>query len=52
MNQKEWKVLVIDDEEGIRKVMSISLEDAGYEVLTAGDGDRGIQLCRQESPIL
>jgi len=50
MNQEEWKVLVIDDEEGIRKVMSISLEDAGYEVLTAGDGDRGIQLCRQESP--
>ncbi len=50
MKQKEWKVLIIDDEEGIRKVMSITLEDAGYEVLTAGDGDRGIQLCRRESP--
>ncbi|MCP4667464.1 MAG: response regulator, partial [Deltaproteobacteria bacterium] len=50
MKQKDWKVLIIDDEEGIRKVMSITLEDAGYEVLTAGDGERGIQLCRRESP--
>ena len=50
MNQEDWKVLIIDDEEGIRKVMSILLEDAGYEVLTAGDGDQGIRLCRREFP--
>ncbi|MBU2497909.1 MAG: response regulator, partial [Proteobacteria bacterium] len=48
--QEAWKVLFIDDEEGIRKVMSIALADAGYLVLTAEDGERGIQLCREGSP--
>lgn len=32
------KVLLVDDEEGIRKVLGISLADAGYEVHTAEDG--------------
>ncbi|OQY53410.1 MAG: hypothetical protein B6230_00355 [Desulfobacteraceae bacterium 4572_89] len=32
------KVLLVDDEEGIRKVLGICLEDSGYEVHTAGDG--------------
>lgn len=50
MKQKEWKVLFIDDEEGIRKVMSIMLADAGYKVLTAADGEVGIRICDEESP--
>lgn len=50
MIQKNWKVLIIDDEEGIRKVMSITLADAGYEALTAADGENGIRLCREKSP--
>ncbi|MCP3940447.1 MAG: response regulator [Desulfobacteraceae bacterium] len=32
------KVLLVDDEKGIRKVLGISLADAGYEVHTAKDG--------------
>jgi PAS domain S-box-containing protein len=50
MIEKRWKVLLIDDEEGIRKVMSVTLADAGYEVLTAEDGESGVRLCRQASP--
>lgn len=50
MTEKDWKVLIIDDEEGIRRVMSITLGDAGYQVLTAEDGEKGIQLCKEESP--
>jgi len=50
MAEKDWKVLFIDDEEGIRRVMSITLGDAGYQVLTAEDGEEGIQLCQKESP--
>jgi len=50
MRQENWKVLVVDDEEGIRKVMSITLADAGYQVLTAEDGASGMRLCREESP--
>ena len=50
MVQKEWKLLLIDDDPGIRKVMAITLEDAGYQVLTAEDGNIGIDLCRREKP--
>jgi two-component system NtrC family sensor kinase len=51
MNQtKDWKVLFIDDDEGIRKVISIALEDAGYDMLTAADGQKGIELCQKHSP--
>ncbi len=47
---EKWKVLVIDDEEGIRRVMRISLEDAGYEVATAEDGEAGLQTCETFRP--
>ncbi|MFC1533426.1 response regulator [Thermodesulfobacteriota bacterium] len=50
MNDDTWKVLVIDDEAGIRKVISITLSDEGYQVLTAEDGETGIRMCREESP--
>nr|HID58491.1 response regulator [Desulfobacterales bacterium] len=50
MNTENWKVLIIDDEEGIRRVMAITLGDAGYQVFTAADGESGIELCKKESP--
>ncbi|MDY6792489.1 MAG: response regulator [Thermodesulfobacteriota bacterium] len=46
----DWKILFIDDEEGIRKVMRVTLEDAGYEVATAHDGENGVRLCKEVSP--
>ncbi len=50
MKEPDWKVLIIDDEEGIRKVLSITLSDEGYQVLTAPDGARGIDICLEASP--
>lgn len=44
------KLLVIDDEEGIRKVLGISLRDAGYEVLVAANGKIGMDLFQCENP--
>ncbi|RPH84621.1 MAG: response regulator, partial [Desulfobacteraceae bacterium] len=44
------KILLIDDEEGIRKLLGISLRDAGYPVSIASDGERGIALFQEESP--
>jgi two-component system, OmpR family, KDP operon response regulator KdpE len=38
------RVLVVDDEPGIRKVVRDALERAGHEVETAGDGDEAIPL--------
>jgi PAS domain S-box-containing protein len=44
------KLLLIDDEEGIRKVLGITLRDAGYDVFIAIDGERGMELFTQEAP--
>jgi len=42
------KLLLIDDEEGIRKVFSISLKSDGYDVATAASGQQGIDLFQKE----
>ncbi|MBW2064038.1 MAG: response regulator [Deltaproteobacteria bacterium] len=44
------KVLLIDDEEGIRKVLGLALMDAGYEVLTAGSGEEALDIFREKQP--
>ncbi|MBW1980668.1 MAG: response regulator [Deltaproteobacteria bacterium] len=46
------RLLLIDDEEGIRKVMAIALRDAGYEVLLAESGEQGIEVFTRERPII
>lgn len=44
------KILLIDDEAGIRKLLSISLRSEGYDVITAENGKSGIELFEQEAP--
>lgn len=46
------KILLVDDEEGIRKVLKITLESAGYKVLTAPDGETGLDVFVREAPDL
>ena len=46
------KILLVDDEEGIRKVLKITLESAGYKVLTAPDGETGLDIFVREAPDL
>ena len=43
MTQEEMRVLVIDDEEPIRQILSASLEDEGYRVECARDGSSGLR---------
>jgi signal transduction histidine kinase len=45
-----WRIVLIDDEEGIRRVTRITLEDAGYTVYTAENGERGLALCEETAP--
>lgn len=40
-------VLIIDDEEGIRSTAAFTLQESGYEVLTAGDGQAGLEVYRE-----
>lgn len=37
------RILIIDDEENIRRVTRLTLQGAGYEVGEAGDGQRGLE---------
>ena len=44
------KILVIDDEPGIRSLLSAILEQKGFEVIHAENGENGLALFRQERP--
>jgi signal transduction histidine kinase len=46
------KVLLIDDEAPIRKVLGLYLRSKDYEVITAADGQEGIELFQRESPAI
>jgi signal transduction histidine kinase len=43
-------VLLVDDEAGIRKVLSISLKDSGYRVYTAEDAAQALELYKAHAP--
>jgi len=44
------KILLIDDEEDILRVLSISLKSDGYEVFSALSGKEGLDVFKKESP--
>ena len=46
------RVLVVEDEADIRRLVSIKLKGAGYEVLTASDGEEGLAAAVREKPDL
>jgi len=45
-------ILLVDDEEGIRKVLNISLADRGFRVFTAENGQEALQIFRERSPAI
>jgi CheY-like chemotaxis protein len=46
------KILIADDETHILHVVSLKLRNAGYEVITAVDGEEALDLCMIETPDL
>ena len=44
------RILIIDDDAGLRKSLSMILEDAGYDVLQAEDGQAGLQAAAEKLP--
>lgn len=44
------KILVIDDEQGIRNLLDTLLRRKGYDVLLAESGRKGLELFRREHP--
>lgn len=52
MVNKQHKVLVVDDEEPILELLKYNLEKAGYEVQTAPDGVKGVEIAKKFHPDL
>ena len=46
------KILVVDDEVHILKIIDYKLRTAGYTVITAADGVEGVEKARAEQPDL
>ncbi|MCA9730972.1 response regulator [candidate division KSB1 bacterium] len=46
------KILIIEDYAHIVEVLRVRLENAGYEILTAFDGQEGLRRAREEAPDL
>jgi two-component system alkaline phosphatase synthesis response regulator PhoP len=51
-NKPLHKVLVVDDEEPILELLKYNLEKSGYEVKTAIDGSRAVEIARKFIPDL
>ena len=48
----EYKILVVDDEEPIAKILDFNLKKEGYDVIIANDGERAVELAFSENPDL
>ena len=46
------KILVVDDEPEIVSMIEMRLEASGYEVISANDGQEGLDKAKKESPDL
>ncbi len=45
-------ILVVDDEEDVRKFLSVALIEAGFNVLTANDGLQALEIVKENKPDL
>ena len=52
MKPNAASILVVDDEEGIRRSLSGILQDEGYRVLLAGEGESALRILEDEPPDL
>ena len=52
METREKTILIVDDEEDIRELVEITLEDSQYHLCTAGDGKAGLEAIQQQRPDL
>jgi DNA-binding response OmpR family regulator len=46
------KLLIADDEPGIRRLVRMTLENERYEILEAADGDEALAVARDQRPDL
>ncbi len=52
LNDKKTKILVVDDEEDILRLLDYNLRKAGFKVLVASDGPEALKTANRENPAL
>ncbi len=52
MADAKMKILIVDDDESLRKSMAITLQVKGYEILEAEDGMMGLEVTQERRPHL
>ncbi|MCS6951033.1 MAG: response regulator [bacterium] len=50
--ERKYKILAVDDEPHIRRLVQVNLERHGYEVVTASDGKDALEKVATEKPDL
>ena len=45
-------VLVVDDDESLRRITQMQLEEAGYAAVTAANGDEALRMIEEDAPAL
>ena len=46
------KILIVEDEETLQKALSQYLQEEGFDILSAMDGEKGIELAKLKKPDL
>ena len=49
-NSDKWNILLVDDEEDIREVLSMALTDIGYQVFDAQNGKEALRIFKEINP--
>jgi len=52
MDQSSKKILIVDDEPGVRDILRVNLESEGYVVSEAGDGIEALERTQADAPDL
>ena len=52
MSRDKPLILVVDDETHILHVVGLKLSNAGYEIITAEDGEEGLEVAVEQTPDL
>nr|YP_009396910.1 putative transcriptional regulator OmpR [Ophidocladus simpliciusculus]ARW66096.1 putative transcriptional regulator OmpR [Ophidocladus simpliciusculus] len=52
MDSQKEKILIVDDETSIRRILETRLSMIGYEVVSASDGEEALTIFRKEYPTL
>src|SRR4051794_4074821 len=51
-SMRHKNVLVVDDDESLRRITQMQLEDAGYTASTAASGEEALRMIEEDAPAL